>query len=138
MEEEFETEQFEPTYPFQEHLGFELVAWEPDYCRLELPMAQYLMNRSGILHGGVHATLLDTAMGYAGCYTGDVNAPQNAMTLSLNVNYLAQAAGDLLIAEGWRTGGGKSTFFAEAQVRDSLGTLVSSATGVFRFRKGTA
>jgi uncharacterized protein (TIGR00369 family) len=83
----------------------------------------------------MHATLLDTAMGFAGCYTGDPERAQMALTLSLTVNYLGQARGALLIADARRTGGGKSTYFAEATVRDETGALIATGTGVFRYRR---
>ncbi|WP_296762219.1 PaaI family thioesterase [Sediminimonas sp.] len=124
----------EAPYPFQRHLGFDFAAWRPDYCRLTLPLAHELMNRYGIPHGGVHAAMLDSAMGFAGCYTGDRDAPRLAMTLSLNVNYLGQARGGVLIAEGTRTGGGRKTFFAEGKITDEQGTVVATGTGVFRYR----
>lgn len=126
----------EQSYPLEAHLGYALTQWETDRAVVELPLAPHLANRQGLPHGGVHATLLDTAMGYAGCYTGDADAPQMALTLSLTVNYLSRPKGVRLIAEARRTGGGKSTFFAEAEVRDDLGELMATATGVFRYRKG--
>ncbi len=124
----------EDVYPLQKHLGFRMVAWQPDYCRFELPLAPFLMNRYGIPHGGIHATLLDTVMGFAGTYTGDRNQPKLGMTLTLNVSFLSQATGALLIGEGRRTGGGRRTYFAEGTVTDDLGTRVATGTGVFRYR----
>lgn len=93
-------------------------------------------NRHGIPHGGVHATMLDTAMGHAGCFREEGVLPLGALTLSLNVQYIGQVQGTRLIAEGWRTGGGKSTFFAEARLSDDTGMVLSRGTGVFRYRKG--
>ncbi len=125
----------EDSYPLQEHLGFEMTAWQQDYARIEIPLTQVLLNRQGLPHGGVHATLLDSAMGFAGCYTGDPEKRQMALTLSLTVNYLAQAEGTQLIAEGWRVGGGRKTYFAEGKVSDTQGTVIATAaTGVFRYR----
>ena len=124
----------EDTYPLQRLLGFEMTAWQPDYARIELPLTEIVMNRQGLPHGGVHATLLDTAMGFAGCYTGDPERRQMALTLSLTVNYLAQAKGNQLIAEGWRKGGGRKTYFAEGRVSDEHGTVIATSTGVFRYR----
>ena len=118
----------------QEHLGFRLTEWREDFARIEQPLAPYLMNRQGLPHGGMHATLLDSAMGFAGCFTQDPTEKQMALTLSLTVNYLAQATGPLLIAEGWRTGGGRKTFFAEGKVTDHKGKTIASASGVFRYR----
>ena len=126
----------EDPYQLEAHLGYTLTLWELDRAIVELPLAPHLSNRQGLPHGGVHATLLDTAMGYAGCFTGDADAPQMALTLSMTVNFLSRPKGIHLIAEGRRTGGGKSTFFAESVVRDDEGELIATATGVFRYRKG--
>jgi len=126
----------EPPSGFQTHMGYDLTAWETDFARVELPLGPHVMNRQGLPHGGLHATLLDTAMGFAGCFTGDPDRRQMALTLSLTVNFLGQAQGCRLIAEARRTGGGKSTYFAEATVRDDTGALVATATGVFRYRRG--
>jgi len=126
----------EPPYPFQKHIGFYLVAWREDYARFELPVTDVLGNRYGILHGGVHALMCDTVMGFAGCYTGDPENRKLGMTLSLNVNYLGQITDETLIAEGWRTGGGRKTFFGEARITDDSGNVAATATGVFRYRTG--
>jgi len=124
----------ETPYPFQAHLGFHIVDWGPGHCRVEQPMVAHIGNRYGIPHGGVHATLLDTAMGFAVCFTGDPDERQLVMTLSLNVNYLGVARGKRLIATGRQTGGGKSTAFAEGDIKDENGNLIATATGVFRYR----
>ena len=58
----------EAAYPYQELLGYEIAAWEKDFCRVEMPLETRHENRQGLPHGGVHATLLDTAMGFAGSW----------------------------------------------------------------------
>jgi len=125
---------YEDAYPLQKHLGFSMVDWKEDYARFELPMREFLGNRYGIPHGGVYATLADTVMGFCGCYTGDTENRRMAMTLSLNVSYLAQMKGNLIIGEGFRTGGGRKTFFADAKITDNEGVLIATASGVFRYR----
>lgn len=124
----------EDAYPMQAHLGFVMTGWAEGYSRFELPLAPFLMNRYGIPHGGVHAMLLDTVMGFSGSYTGDPAIRQMAMTLSMTVNYLGQAQGDLLIGEGRMTGGGRKTFFAEGKITDTTGAIIATSTGVFRIR----
>lgn len=125
----------EDAYPFQRHLGFEVSHWTEHFCRIELPLQPFHMNRHGIPHGGLYATLLDTAMGFAGCWTGDKDAPQLCLTLSLNTNYLGQAKGNQLVAIGRKTGGGYKTFFTEGEIKDDTGVLVATATGVFRYKR---
>lgn len=126
----------EPPYPFQAHLGFTIDDWSKDYCRLTQEMVPHLGNRYGIPHGGVMATLLDTAMGYASCFTGDPDNKQLVMTLSLNVQYLSVGRGEKLITEGRKVGGGKTVAFAEGTVKDENGNVVATATGTFKYRSG--
>ena len=122
----------EPPYPLQAHLGFAITDWQCDFCRLELPLAPFLMNRFGIPHGGIYATLLDTAMGFACGWTGDAGLRQQTLTLSLNVNFLTVSEGRNLIAIGRRVGGGRKTAFASGEVRDDTDKVIATASGVFR------
>lgn len=124
----------EEPYPFQKHLGFYLTEWRDGQARFDLPLEDFLSNRYGIPHGGVHALMADTVMGYAGCYTGDPDDKKLAMTLNLNVNYVGPLKGKMIIAQGRKTGGGRKTYFAEAEIRDELGNVAARATGVFRYR----
>ncbi len=128
----------EATHGFRDLVGYRLVGWAEGYARVELDLGDQHMNRYGIVHGGLHGVLMDTAMGFSGSYTGDPDRRQLVMTLSMTVNFLAPATGRTLIAEGRRTGGGRSSFFAEATVHDDTGALLATATGVFRYRKGGA
>lgn len=124
----------EEPYEFQKLMGFQITQWAADLCVLEQPMHPGLGNRYGIPHGGVYATLLDTVMGFCGCYTGAKTEVKHAMTLSLNVNYLSRPKGQIMTATGRKTGGGARTFFAESDLTDETGELIATATGVFRYR----
>lgn len=127
----------ESPYALQKHLGFALTHWGQDHARLELPIEHYLLNRADLPHGGVYATLLDTVMGYAGCFTGDPEHKKLALTLTLTTSFLSRPKGRLLIAEGRKTGGGAATFFAEATVLDETGELIARGSGAFKYRKTT-
>ena len=118
---------------FGKHIGMELVDWTPGAARIELALTAIHANRQGLPHGGIHAALLDSAMGYAGCHADE--GGMNALTLSLNVQYLSRPEGSRLIATARRTGGGRSTYFAEGEVTDETGRVIATGTGVFRYRK---
>ena len=128
----------EDPYAFAAHIGMEMLDWSEGYAKFALPLAAFTMNRHGNPHGGIHASLLDTVMGYAGCWTGDPEVRQMCLTLSLNVQYLSRPKGSMRSGEGWKTGGGKSTFFAEARVLDETDELIAKGTGVFRYRRGAS
>ncbi len=105
--------------------------------RLELDMRPELENPLGIPHGGVHAAMLDSAMGWAGTWTVDGSPVRKSVTLNLNVSYLATPAptdnGIRLIAEGRKVGGGRKVFFSEGELRDGTGRVLARATGTFRY-----
>lgn len=131
MDEAFKEE----PYAYSRHLGMQMQDWSDGYSKFHLPLEPHIMNRHDNPHGGAHASLLDTVMGYAGCWTGDPEVQQLCLTLSLNVQYLSRPLGRVFIAEGFKTGGGRSSFFAEGEVRDETGELIAKGTGVFRYRK---
>ncbi|AJE45623.1 PaaI family thioesterase [Celeribacter indicus] len=116
------------------HLGIRQTAWTEDFAQVEAEITPVLLNRSGIPHGGIYATMLDTAMGYSGAYTGRLEDRQMTLTLSMTVNYLSRPKGQRLIAEGRRTGGGARTFFTEGRLTDETGELIATAVGTFRKR----
>lgn len=125
----------EEPYAFQRLIGFRMTGWDDGVARFELPLKPALMNRYGIPHGGIYACLLDTVMGFAGSWTGDPDDRRMVMTLSLTTNFLARPTGDLLRGEGRRTGGGRSTYFAEGDLIDAEDTVVATGIGMFRYRK---
>ena len=118
---------------FQEHMGYELLAWTPDHAVLGYRIQPEHMNRTGRLHGGVVATLLDTTMGYSGVHADGDAGPRSCVTLSLTVNFVGAVSEGRLTIEARRTGGGKTIFFAEGNVRDAAGNLIATATGSFRY-----
>ena len=118
---------------FARLLGYRLARWEPDLAEVVLELGPQHQNRGDVAHGGVLATLIDTACGFAGCWApkGESRA---AVTLSLTTQFLAPAASGRLTATGRKVGGGRGVFFATAEIRDEAGALVARGEGVFRYR----
>lgn len=119
-------------YGFLATLGLRRTHFTDGEARFEVETGPQHMNRIGIPHGGVYATLLDCALGATGCWAGSADAFRPAVTLTLNVSFIGQPRGQRLIAEGRRVGGGRSIYFSEGEVRDEFGTLVAQATGSFK------
>ena len=118
---------------FADLVGYRLAVWRDDHAEITLALGAQHLNRIGRLHGGVLATLIDTACGYAGTFAVD-GRPRNALTLALTTQFLAPAhAGQLLTATGRRTGGGRRIFFAAAEVHDEAGRLIARGDGTFRY-----
>ncbi|MCK0168522.1 PaaI family thioesterase [Jannaschia sp. S6380] len=100
-------------------------------CRLTLTGAH--TNRHGALHGGIAAAMLDNALGATASLSVDGTGRAPFLTISMTTQFLAPAhAGDELVATGRLTGGGRSTLFVEGVLERSDGTLIATATGVFK------
>jgi uncharacterized protein (TIGR00369 family) len=85
-------------------------------------------NPLGTVHGGIAATLLDSAMGCAVHTT--LAAGVGYTTLELKVNYIraAHTDGRTLTAEGTVIHTGRRTATAEGKVTDDRGKLIAHAT----------
>ncbi|RCK54092.1 aromatic compounds catabolism protein [Thalassospira profundimaris] len=122
----------------QEMLGYRLVEWQDDRAVVELHVAPRHCNRAGILHGGVLATLLDTASGYACCYCPVPGNVRRCLTLSLTTQFMGQAVdGDIVKVEAQRQGGGRKIIFTTATAYNNKGDIIASATGTFRYHRGS-
>lgn len=94
-------------------------------------------NRNGTLHGGIHAMMLDAAAGFAASrFLAGEGTLVQVLTLSLTTNYVAAVAEGQVVATGRVTGGGYKIVYATAEITDSTGRVLSSASGVFK-RTGT-
>ncbi|TSH97160.1 PaaI family thioesterase [Verticiella sediminum] len=117
--------------PYLENLGVRLDAWQPGHVVMSLLTDESHANRTGVVQGGIVATVLDAAAGYAGLMSEE-GEPGHAATISLAINYVAPARLGALRVEARITGGGRKVYFSEAKVFDAGGNLVATAQGSFR------
>lgn len=122
---------------FNDLIGFEIEQWRTDYVQLGLTIDLQHRNRSGTLHGGVLATLLDVAGGYSGCFCAREGHVRKAVTLSLTVNFTGQCRAGHVRVIGRRIGGGRKVFFIAAEVLDAEENLLATAQGTYRYRSGS-
>lgn len=101
-------------------------------ARCHLDIGPQHNNRHGGLHGGILSCMLDNAMGFAASQTGDAAGDTRFMTISMTTQYLAPAKAGRVTATGEISGGGRSIVFAEGAVTDAAGTVVATATGVYK------
>jgi uncharacterized protein (TIGR00369 family) len=119
---------------FADLLGYRLTEKLKDHAEITLKVGPQHLNRLSIPHGGVLATLLDSAAGFAAAYVDDPEQPRTVVTLSINVMFLGQArAGETIVARGKRIGGGKSIAYAEAEVTTEDGRTIARAEAVFKY-----
>lgn len=118
--------------PFLAQLGVSLAERADGHARLELIVADSHLRTRGIAHGGVIASLLDTAMGVAvstktpeGCFP---------VTAQLNVNFIRPAwNGEKLEILGDVRHSGRTTAVAMGEIRTDSGVLVATSSGTFSF-----
>jgi len=118
--------------PLLEHLGIRLVDVGAGRAMFEIELDARHLNRQGSLQGGVAATLLDAACGYAGLADRDTGALGQAVTVMLSIGYLAKVGSGRLRATGKVTKMGRSTYFASGELVSETGDLIATAQGAFK------
>jgi uncharacterized protein (TIGR00369 family) len=117
-----------PPPPIAHTLGFTLAEVEEGRAVFELLPGEHHYNPIGMVHGGVAATLLDSAMGCA--VQSRLPAGRGYTTLEMKVNLLRALTVDTgpVRAEGTLLHLGRSTALAEARLTDAGGRLLAQAT----------
>ena len=118
--------------PFQHFIGIEVIHLGGGKSVLHLELKDHHFNLYGIPHGGVHATLLDIAMGMAASFPDDSGLEVDSVTLNLSVDYIASPASKNLIARGKVTKKGKSIAYCTAEIFDEDKNLVASGRSIFK------
>lgn len=117
-----------PPPPIAQTLGFRLVEVDKGLAVFAIDPREYLYNPIGSVHGGVYATLLDSA---AGCAVHTTLAEGVGYTsLDLAVKFLRGMSmdGGEVRAIGTVTHSGRRTALAEARMVDEKGRLLATAT----------
>ncbi len=114
-------------------LGFHLDRVVPEFCRIRLPFRSELRTAGDVVHGGVIATLIDSAGVIAAWSQADPSATRGA-TADLSVSYLSAAHAVDLIAEARVLRRGRSLVFIEVDVTASTGERI--AKGLVTYKLG--
>lgn len=120
-----------PPPPLSLLMGFKLEEIEEGRVVVTIEPAEYHYNPRGVVHGGVAATLFDTALG---CAVQSILPPAHAApTIQLQVNYIRPitVATGKLSCSGSVIHGGKRSATAEGRLTDMSGKLYAHATGTF-------
>jgi len=122
--------------PVMRMFGLRFVDTEPGYARLEFPHSENFANRSGALHGGTSATLVDEAMARALSAALPEGTGQTA--IELKVNFVSPGTGGTLVAEGRVVRAGGRVAVVEGKLMDGAGTVVAQALATYAIfrRKG--
>ena len=117
-----------PPPPIAETLGFGLVSIEPGHVVFEITPAEYHYNPIGSVHGGVHATMCDSACGCAVQSMLPAGAYYTSLDLSVRFIRPITSRTGRMLCEGTIEHLGSRTALATARLTDSGGKLYAQAT----------
>lgn len=110
-------------------VGARLDRVAPDEVDVSLQVEPRHLNLAGTLHGGMIATLADTATGLA--YRTGLEEGASAFTSSLSMTFLRPGGVGVVTARGRVVKRGSRFGYAEADVEDAEGRLLARATATF-------
>ena len=116
-----------PRAPIQDTLGFDLVEVGEGTAAFECDLASAHFNPMGTVHGGVAATLLDSALGCAVLTALPEGVGYTTATLELKL-LRAMPAGVRVRADAHVVHSGKRLATAEGTLTSADGTLYATAT----------
>jgi uncharacterized protein (TIGR00369 family) len=115
--------------PFNDYLGIEIVRKDAGSAEAALDLLPHHLNRRGVAHGGVVASLLDSALGAA--VISSIPAEWWCATTSLATQFHDGAGSGRLIATGRVLRRGARIAFAEGEVRDQSHRRIATAHGTW-------
>ena len=111
-------------------IGFEITEFNEGSCVVECTIREDHLNMGGVAHGGIHATLLDSAMG--GTLVSTLAKEEWCATAQIDISYLnAVGTGTHLIATGEVIRRGRNLAHMEGRLIAEDGTLVATAKGIW-------
>jgi uncharacterized protein (TIGR00369 family) len=110
---------------FNHLLGIEVTARHEDGVTIECPLRPELMNGTGVLHGGVTATVADAAMGIGLMHV--LGKGRSITTVEMKINYLCPVTEGKVVARSYLLRLGKTLSTGRVDLFDGRGTPVAVA-----------
>jgi uncharacterized protein (TIGR00369 family) len=121
-----------PTTPFMAFLGIVFERYEHDDVLLRLPFREDLTNDGVVYHGGVIASMLDSAGAAAAWSNHDFTKGARASTVGMTVQYLGAAKRSDLLCHARAVKRGRELIFTEITATDADGAPVAHALQTYR------
>ena len=115
--------------PFAKMIGMRLIDMYPGEAVIEIDMRDELRQPSGVLHGGITATLIDTAMAFA--VITRLEEGERASTIDLTVHYLRPHTAGTITCTGKVVRAGRRIFTVSADVVNEEGKLIATAISTY-------
>ncbi|HVX19448.1 MAG TPA: PaaI family thioesterase [Acidimicrobiales bacterium] len=118
--------------PYLSGLGLVFDRYEPDEVTLRLPFRAELTNDGHVYHGGVIATVMDTAGAAAAWSNHDFSKGTRASTVSMSLQYVGVCKGTDLVVHARAVKRGRELTFCEMTATDPDGTPVAHGHLTYR------
>jgi uncharacterized protein (TIGR00369 family) len=115
--------------PLSGLLGMEFVDIRRGEAVLKIEMRDDLRQPFGVLHGGVTATLIDTAMAYA--VRTMLNETEPTASIDLTIHYLRPHTAGAVVCTAKVVRPGKRIFTVSAEVANDEGKLIATALSTY-------
>ena len=123
--------------PYFELLSMKLQDMGIGYSVLEIDLAKKHLQPYGMVHGGVFASMIDAAAFWS-VYFGIEDQSAGLITVDLKLNFLEPATSGKLIARGRQIKVGGTLGYAEAEVTDETGKVLTHGTSTVLISPGKA
>ncbi len=105
--------------PFMGHIGARITGLGPGYCEITVDYRRELTQQHGFVHGGVLASIADSAAGYAAFSLMPADA--SVLTVEYKLNLLRPGRGETMIARGRVLKPGRTLTVVQADVFARVG-----------------
>jgi uncharacterized protein (TIGR00369 family) len=118
--------------PFVGGLGIVFERYEPDDITIRLPFREDLTNDGTYFHGGVIASVMDTAGAAAAWSNHDFDKGMRAATVAMSIQYTGAAKRCDLLCHARTARRRKELTFTEITATDADGNVVAHAVQTYR------
>ena len=117
------------TVPFAKLLGIKLDAIEAGEATLSLRIREDFKQNAGVVHGGVIASLIDSATAFA--ILPLLNPDERTTTVDLTISYLRPLVAGVVIARAKVLRAGRRMIATSAELFDDDGKLAATALSTY-------
>jgi acyl-CoA thioesterase len=117
------------TVPFAKLLGIKLDSVEPGLASLSLEIRDEFKQNAGVVHGGVIAALIDSAMAFA--IVPLLKSDETTTTVDLTISYLKPLRSGTAIATARVLRAGGRLIVLSADLIDNEGNLAATALSTY-------
>jgi uncharacterized protein (TIGR00369 family) len=121
-----------PSTPFMGWLGIVFERYEPDDVLIRLPFRDDLTNDGIYYHGGVIASVIDSAGAAAAWSNHDFDRGVRASTVSMAIQYVGACKKSDLVCEARTVKRGRELIFTDITARDGDRVVVAHAVQTYR------